>query len=96
MNKKTGIKLSYLIPAGVSSSIWGKLKKKCVSFKHNCNNLWSHNELLQKHGEYQGELLQMFQINLAILNTEPQLKIKKMNEAVIIVAYYRNSNSLRD
>lgn len=80
MNKKTGIKLSYLIPAGVSSSIWGKLKKKYVSFKYNYNNLWSHyNELSQKAGENQGELLHVFQINLAILGTEPYLKIKKMN-----------------
>lgn len=80
MNKKTGIKLSYLIPAGVSSSIWGELEKKYVSFKYNYNNLWPHyNELSQKAGENQGELLHVFQINLAILGTEPYLKIKKVN-----------------
>lgn len=80
MNKKTGIKISYLIPAGVSSVIWGKLKKKYVGFKYHYNNLWSHyNELSEKDGEYQGELLQMFQINLALLSTEPYLKIKKMS-----------------
>lgn len=80
MNKKTRIKISYLIPAGVSSVIWGKLKKKYVGFKYHYNNLWSHyNELSEKDGEYQGELLQMFQINLALLSTEPYLKIKKMS-----------------
>lgn len=79
MNKKTGIKLSYLIPAGDTSSIGGKLKKKYVSFKYNYNNLWSHyNELSQKDGEYPGEF-QVFQINLAILSIQPYLKIKKMN-----------------
>jgi len=97
MNKKTGIKLSYPIPAGASSSIWRKLKKKYVSFKYNYNNLWSYyNELSQKDGKYQGELLKVFQINLDILSTEPYRKIKKTNKGVMIVEYYRNSNSLKD
>lgn len=75
-----GVKISYLIPAGVSSVIWGKLKEKYVGFKHNYNNLWSHyNELSEKDGEYQGKLLQMFQINSVLLSTDPYLKIKKMN-----------------
>lgn len=57
MNKKMGVKISYLIPAGVSSVIWGKLKKKYVGFKYNHNNLWSHyNELSERDGEYQSEL----------------------------------------
>lgn len=39
MNKTTGIRLSYLIPADVSSSIWEKIKMKYISIKYDYNDL---------------------------------------------------------